>query len=133
MKQYREMKPGYRFGQWTVVALGKHGIFTMADCRCTCGTKRRMSLIDIHKKKSLSCKRCWYDRIAGKPKLAVYPDGSRASKRLHAKRLSLHLSQKLFGQLFGIHRITVSRWEQGKHPVPAYVTKAASKLKKGKR
>jgi len=129
MKQYKDVTPGMKFGQWTIVTLGKHGIFTMADCRCTCGRRKRLALTDLHMKKSLSCRQCWYERVAGKPKLAVYPDGSRASKRLHAKRLRLHLSQKLFGQLFGIHRITVSRWENGHVPVPSYI---ASKLKKGK-
>jgi len=131
--KYIEVKPGMKFGQWTVLALGQRGPFTFADCRCTCGQARRIGLNDLLSNKTLRCAKCRDLRFTGAARRTTHPDTSRAAQKLHAKRLSLNLSQGRFSHLLGVHWLTISHWENGYIPVPVYVTKAASKLKKGKR
>jgi len=129
--KYIEVKPGMKFGQWTVLALGQRGPFTFADCRCTCGQARRIGLNDLLSNKTLRCAKCRDLRFTGAARRTTHPDTSRAAQKLHAKRLSLNLSQARFSHLLGVHKLTVSRWEHGKTSVPAHIIKAASKLKKG--
>jgi len=129
--KYIEVKPGMKFGQWTVLALGQQGPFTHVDCRCTCGRVKRFALNILLTHRSLRCKKCWTLLQTGRPKRTSHPDASPTAKKLYEKRLSLNLSQARFSHLLGVHKLTVSRWEHGKTSVPAHIIKAASKLKKG--
>jgi len=133
MKKWIEVKIGMKVGQWTVLALGQRGPFTFADCRCTCGQARRIGLNSLLTNKTLGCMKCRNLRLRGAARHTTHPDTSRAAQKLHAKRLSLNLSQVRFSYLLGVHWLTISHWENGHILVPAYALKAASKLKKGKR
>ena len=125
------IKAGTKVGQWTVLALGHRGPFTYVDCRCTCGRLGRISMNALVTHQSVRCKPCWTLLQAGAARRSYHSNASVAAKKLYAKRLSLNLSQARFGRLLGVCKLTISRWEHGKAPVPAYVSKAASKLKKG--
>jgi DNA-binding transcriptional regulator YiaG len=55
------------------------------------------------------------------------------SHELTTRREALHLSQAELAQRFGVHTMTVSKWERGLHRIPEMVGMALSYLEQERR
>jgi DNA-binding XRE family transcriptional regulator len=68
--------------------------------------------------------------FSGKPRPRTAPGaGAMSTEELRDRRSALGLTQPELADALGIHRVTVSNWERGAHPIPKWLTLALDQLR----